>query len=436
MKVLLIQPPIEDFYTTPIRLYPLGLLYTAAVLRRLGADVELLDALTPLRKRQIPIPPHMSSLKPYFSSNPLLFKSYYRFGLPDDEIVARVLSASPDLIGISAQYTAYFSTAARLAERLAKETGVSIILGGAHATVFSREIKQRLPFVQVLTGPAESSLPPYWAQKRGGLPHTIDWKSLQPAHDLAAEGYAVGRKPYISLIAARGCPFGCKFCSVHTVFGRTVDYRPVDHVITEMRQSVELKGTRLFNFEDDNLSFDRRWFAEFLERVADEPMLHGVELTAMNGICWTTLDGELLGLMRAAGFRQLNLSLVTRDAELRRGLHRPVERRDFGLLVEEAKRLGFFVTVYFILGLPGQTYEEARRTIDYLLGHGVLAGPSVYYLAPGSELYEKSEVAEEVKSEWDLYRSSAFAVETPQMSRTQLIELFTYARAENLKRKR
>src|SRR4030042_1709763 len=51
MKILLVQPPIEDFYTTPIRLYPLGLLYAARVLEEGGATVGLLDCLAPLKKR-------------------------------------------------------------------------------------------------------------------------------------------------------------------------------------------------------------------------------------------------------------------------------------------------------------------------------------------------------------------------------------------------
>ena len=45
MKVLLVQPPIEDFYDTPIRTYPLGLLYLAAAVGEI-ADVALLDART------------------------------------------------------------------------------------------------------------------------------------------------------------------------------------------------------------------------------------------------------------------------------------------------------------------------------------------------------------------------------------------------------
>lgn len=54
-RVLLIQRPVEDFYTTPIRLYPLGLLYVAAILRKFGMEVKILDSFNPLKKRKIPL---------------------------------------------------------------------------------------------------------------------------------------------------------------------------------------------------------------------------------------------------------------------------------------------------------------------------------------------------------------------------------------------
>ncbi len=84
MRVLLIQPPIEDFYTTSIRLYPLGLLYVARLFQAWNCQVKVLDCLQPLKKKQIPIPSDFHYLKNHFEKNPYLFKGYYRFGRPGD----------------------------------------------------------------------------------------------------------------------------------------------------------------------------------------------------------------------------------------------------------------------------------------------------------------------------------------------------------------
>jgi radical SAM superfamily enzyme YgiQ (UPF0313 family) len=222
------------------------------------------------------------------------------------------------------------------------------------------------------------------------------------------------------------------------MFGRDIQYREIGALLGEMRTNYARKETRLFNFEDDNLTFHRHWFLEFLTAVASDRKMRDIELTAMNGLCANTLDEEVLAAMRRAGFRELNLSLVTRSRDLQRRYRRPdlFDRTgQFDNLIDAAQELSFFITVYVILGLPGQSYAEVKESIDYLLGLGVLVGPSVFYLAPGSRLYDEMEVPEEVKNDWNLYRSSAFAVETRGLSRAQLLDLFSYVRRKNLERR-
>ncbi len=453
MRVLLIQPPLEDFYTTPIRLYPLGLAYAAGVLEGEGVEAGILDCLSPPRKRQIPVPDSFSYLPP-LDRVPHFFKGYYRFGLSDEEILRRIRESAPDLIGISSQFTAYYESVERLVRLIKRELAAPVFIGGHHATVFATEIRRRTPEVDfVLEGPAEECLPGF-LKSRGiksregktgagatgpGAVKKLDWRTVRPAHHLlAGADYRVGGKNAVSLTASRGCPYGCEFCGVHRMFGRRIEYRDVGDVIEEMRRNHELKDARIFNFEDDNLSFDRAWFLEFLGAVAGDPALRGVELTAMNGLCHNTLDPEVLGAMKKAGFRELNVSLVTASPKLRDDYRRPDEsdRSDkFASLIAEARRLSFFVTAYVIIGLPGQTYAEAQATIDMLLALDVLVGPSVFYMAPGSPLQERLAIPASVRQDWNLYRSSAFAVETPALSRALLLDLFATTRRKNLERK-
>ncbi len=437
MKVLLIQPRLEDFYTTQIRLYPLGLLYAAKVFEHSGWKVDILDCLMPLKKKRIPIPKNFDYLIP-FMENPYFFKNYYRFGISDEEIVSRIKASSPDLIGISSQFTAYYQSVEELARLIKNNFHLPVFIGGNHATAFSQEIKLRTPEIDhVLIGPAEDCLPKF-LRELGFNPaqEPVDWKRMIPGHYLlAGDSYRIGKKNCVSMIASRGCPYSCEFCSVHLMFGREINYRLLEQVIQEMRWNYAQKNVRIFNFEDDNLSFDRQWFSQFLKEACRDSVLKDIELTAMNGICYPTLDDEILIGMRRAGFKQLNLSFVTQSPELKRKYHRPQALYNFESLIRTAQKLGFFITVYVIIGLPGQTFEEIKTTIDYLLELGALVGPSVFYLPPGSKLYERLQLAPEIKNNWNLHRSSAFALETELLSRAQLIELFSYTRMKNLEKR-
>ena len=434
-KVLLIQPPIQDFYTTSIRLYPLGLLYAARVLELNGFRVEVLDSLSPLRKKEIPLPEKFSFLKPYLGQ-PNFFKCYQHFGWPPEKIAARAAELAPDLIGINSSFAAYFSTVVELVKKISGKHRIPIIIGGNQATCCPEEIKTRVPEVEaVIAGQAEDNLSEFLRDKFGQEAEPLDWKNIQPAHHLLKpEAYRIGKKNYISLQASRGCPQNCSFCNVHLVFGRVVSYREISAVLREMRWNYLKREVRIFNFEDDNLSYDRDWFSEFLQAVAADRTLQGIELTFMNGLSYENLDGELLRLMKQAGVRKLDLSWVSGNPFIRKKYHRPQKKdeNEFFSLLKEAKSLDFFVTVYLILGLPGQTKEEIIEVTEKLLEMKVLVGPSVFYLTPGSQLHSDLEIPAEVRDDWDNYRSLAFAVETEGLKRRDLIELFIYIRRRNL----
>lgn len=441
MKFLLIQPPLEDFYTTPIRFYPLGLLYVASILENFAQEVEILDCLSPFKKTVKTIPDEFQYLQPFLKNNGYFFKKYHQFGLQNDEIIAKIKNSNPDFIGISSNFTAYYQSVDQLVRLIKDHFEIPIFIGGNHATVLAEEIKERTPQIDhILVGPAEKSLPNFLSAISGEKIkiNEIDWRTVKPAHHmLQADNYKMGKKNYISLLASRGCPYHCDFCTIHQMFGRKINYRSVNDVIEEMVFNYENRNVRIFNFEDDNLTFNKKWFKHFLSEIKKEPILKDIELTAMNGICYPTLDEEMLILMKQTGFKQLNLSFVTKDENLRNKHKRPTKNdladKHFEKIIKVTKDLNLFITVYLIMGLPNQTYEEIKNSVDYLLDLGVLVGPSIFYLPPRSQLFEQLNIPEEIKNNWNYYRSSAFAVETEHLNREQLVELFCYTREMNLK---
>ncbi|MCX5903556.1 MAG: cobalamin B12-binding domain-containing protein [Proteobacteria bacterium] len=134
MKILLIQPPVRDFYQTAIRTQPIGLAYLAAALEQTGCDVEILDCQVTNQKKSIPVPERFSGITEFYPRGDLspfrLFSGYHHFGLSYEEIKERINQSSADVIGISSQFTPYCEEAGTIAS-LAKAINVTtpVIMG-------------------------------------------------------------------------------------------------------------------------------------------------------------------------------------------------------------------------------------------------------------------------------------------------------------------
>ena len=137
MKILLIQPPIRDFYQTSIRTQPIGLAYLAASLKKHGHEVEILDCQTE-KKKSISIPSELSYLRdfyPFDDRSPFkLYTGYYHFGMGWDEIGQKIKNSMADVFGISS-FTPYHGEALEIAQIIKDwDRRKIVIMGGAHAS--------------------------------------------------------------------------------------------------------------------------------------------------------------------------------------------------------------------------------------------------------------------------------------------------------------
>jgi len=117
MKVLLIQPPVRDFYDTDIRLQPLGLCMLEAVVKKALPHVEVIikDYHQGFGRRTLPLPSELAYLRdyyPYHDSSPFsTFHNYYHFGASFEQIGEEAARKKPDLVGISCLFSAYYREA-------------------------------------------------------------------------------------------------------------------------------------------------------------------------------------------------------------------------------------------------------------------------------------------------------------------------------------
>lgn len=457
MKVLLLQPPIQDFYDTDIRLQPLGLAYLKAAVQKHLPEIEVLlkDFHQGRGRRTIPVPPELSYLKDYYpwrDESPFSsFFHYYHFGAPFEDIAEEVAAEKPDLVGISSLFSPYHREVLKTAEAVKRKWDVPVIAGGSHVSAVP-ELMLRHPAIDfVIRGEGERPFVEFLKAWRNGR----HWKKVPnlgfkkageivfneiednfPVEELPIpdftglhlRDYTFGRRPLAFLITSRSCPHRCTFCSVHQTFGFRYRRRSVENVLEEIQRRYD-EGVRVFDFEDDNLTFYQEEMKTLCLRLTEMFPKKDVQFVAMNGISYLSLNAEILQRMKQAGFTHLNLALVSSDLTVRETTKRPHTIEKYLEVVGEAARLGFHIVSYQILGLPQEGLDSMIQTLSFAARLPVLLGASLFYLTPNSPIAKGfPESSEEAIFK---ARLTAMAIETENFSREDLYTLFITTRIIN-----
>lgn len=451
MKILLLQPPIQDFYDTDVRLQPIGLAYLKSSLLRYveGVDVKILDLHRGHGRRTVKIPRELSYLKDYYKyddHSPFCgFNNFFHYGANWEKIEKLIAVEKPDVVGISSLFSPYYrevvsvaSLAKRASEAICKK--ITVVVGGSHANALPESLLESSDIDYVICGEGEKSFCDLILQlKNGNSPKTrlipagenfkIDEIPFPDLSDFSLDNYLYEGRPMTFMITSRSCPHKCSFCSVHNTFGTSYRRRRVENVLEEIRLRYR-QGFRVIDFEDDNLTFYKKEMTELCEKLVSEFPNREMEFVAMNGISYLSLDRDLLQLMKRAGFSRLNLSLVSSDKTVLESTKRPHTIEKYLEVVNTAFELGFKVTSYQILGLPFETLDSMIQTMVFAAKLPVLLGASPFYLTPGSpiarQLGNLNSIESVVRS-----RLTAMANETKFINRDQLYTLFLTTRIIN-----
>lgn len=459
-KILLIQPYLRDFYKTSARIWPLGLLYLAASLIKHGFKVAILDALAKDSKITLPIPREISYLKEFYQPGNLspfrLFGHYYHFGLTKEEIAEAIKKSGAKIFGISANFTAYFEEALEIAEIIKKIRPESLVIfGGSHTTLLPEATLKHPSIDAVVLGEGEKRLPlliKYLLKKNyqklskiDGIGYKIKNKIFilpikkfcsqldkLPGPQISLinfENYKIRGEKSLSLFSSRGCPHNCRFCAVAKIWGKKFRAHSAERVIEEIKEGYR-NGAKIFNFEDDNFTFDKKRTLEILDLIIKNFGPRTLKLYAMNGLETSHLDRELLEKMWRAGFSEINLSVVSLDDRLNKNLRRPFGQKKFMEIYCLARKIGFKINAYIILGLPGQTKKQLIQTIRKLAGLELIIGPSFFYPVPATDLCKNSQNLSPLQ-----FRSSVLPLETKNLSRLELVTFFRIIRLINFLKK-
>lgn len=206
--------------------------------------------------------------------------------------------------------------------------------------------------------------------------------------DLVIEDYFIGYllHPYVSLYTGRGCKSRCTFCLwPQTIGGHRYRTRSPESVGEEIALAKEsFPQAKEFFFDDDTFTDDRPR-AEAIAR-----------LLGKMGVTWScnakaNVPHETLKIMKDNGLRLLTVGYESGNQQILHNIKKGI-RLDFARrFTADCHKLGILIHGTFIVGLPGETRETIKETIDYAIELNPktiqVSLPAAY---PGTYLFEQA----------------------------------------------
>jgi len=372
MKILLVWPYNQHALDIPETI-PLGLGYLAANLKE----------------------PHVASL---------LDATLDRLAPDSPEFEQRLADENPDVVGVS-----FWSSNARAVYESCEVVrrvlpNAVIVFGGPHATSYAeREVEQgRCDYA--LKGDAELSLPLLLDElespgsvdlaKLSGLVRRtesgevltnevvftadlddlgmVDYDLLR-LDDYFEMGYGYRGKAVLNehlksamMMATRGCPFRCTFCSAPFISGRPLRHHSPRHVADVIQSLYDNQEVRLVSLGDDQFTLDTTYAREVCEAIVERE-LEGLVMVTPNGVRMRdSMTTDFLALMMRAGWQELTIAPETGSERTLDIMQKDLDLGVVGPFVERCHEVGMKVKANFIIGYPGECPEDILQTACFI----------------------------------------------------------------------
>ena len=235
--------------------------------------------------------------------------------------------------------------------------------------------------------------------------------------------------PSAQMVASRGCPFSCNFCLwPQILFGRgTYRARDIKDCIDEMEFLIREKGFKSIYWDDDTFNIGKRRMLKFCEEI----IKRGLSKTPWAIMAKADLmDEEILNKMKEAGLHAVKYGIESASQDLIDNCGKGLDLKKTERTIEYTRALGIKAHLTFSFGLPGETKETLKRTIDYALK---LDPQSIQFSIitpfPGTALFEELDRKGKILSkDWSLYDGHYSCVFQPDnLTSAELEETKQYA---------
>jgi len=373
MKVLLINEPfVKDFCRTQrwaartrgrVLRAPDWLAYATAVLERESLKVKLLDMVAENQSKD-DLSRIIKEENPDFvvldSTTPSIYSDIDCARIVKENSKAKVIMVGPHISALPEETLLLAQGAVDVA-----------CIGEYDYTV--RDVVKNFPDLAGVPGIAYYRNGVVSKTAMRPLIENLDGLPFPAWHHLDLMKYFDGGKlyPYIDIFSGRGCPNRCIFCLwPQLMHGTSYRLRSPSNVVDEMEYDIRLcpqvKKTGEFFFEDDTFTVDKSRCISICEEI----LRRNLKVTFSVNARVDNADLEMFRIMKRAGCRELLVGFESGVQQILDNVNKRISIQQSRKFMELAKRVGLQVHGCFVIGLPGETEETARQTIDFALSLG------------------------------------------------------------------
>ncbi len=375
MNVLLIWPFQKGWEIK--ELFPLGLGYLAANIDKDKYNLKILDCV-------------LDNMHPFTA-----------------EFRDVVQAFNPDVIGIS--FWSKNAGMVRLTSSLLRNIApkAKIVFGGPHVTVQGKYELNQGHCDYIIECEAEYSFPrlldsikynsdivsiPYY-ENNLDLLGKVDYGVLR-LPEYHASGYKYCGNTILHpelksalIIATRGCPYSCRFCSAPLISGRKIRTHSPAYIAKTIKNLYENFYVRIIAFGDDNITLNTNYASSVFEAIIDLK-LKDLVLSIPNGIRMTNTTPELQKIMKQAGVEELTISPESGSQRVLELMDKILNLWVVSPFVSQCHNAGLKVRANFIVGYPGETIDDLLMTEQFIKENEFdQIGVSFFQPLPGTPIY-------------------------------------------------
>jgi anaerobic magnesium-protoporphyrin IX monomethyl ester cyclase len=412
MRVLLINPycPIEENPSPP-----LGLSFLAGALLEAGVETRALDfAVFPYSRERLE-----TTLKDF----------------------------QPHMVGATAVTMTYDSAARIIREVKAIDPDILTVMGGPHVTFLAQETMKVLPELDLIVlGEGERTVVALAQeaekeQNWGRIPGIVFRRGAEirstgpreepialdslpmPARHLFPLGRYRALGMALTMTTTRGCPHQCIFCAGRKMVGAKVRYRDPVKVVDELEYLSRLEFPQI-NIADDLFTASKKHCLAVCQEIKRRNLK--TRWTSFSRV--DTISMEVLKAMKEAGCTTVSFGVETGNPEILKTIRKGITLEKVVEALRLCREAGLETLFSFILGLPGETPETLRQTVDFSDRLTELGGSCGYHLLapfPGTEVRDRKDEygIHILTDDWSQYHANRAIVETPKVNKAMMDEV-------------